>query len=265
MAPEERIEYWKEGIESLYEHDISYHYTEEEEPILRLLSYIMRNHNPLSREYFDRIILEREADVGRKQFQDMQTLVNHADMSCGSLMHLVLEGAGILKHDDTIPDEKERCLIRETARDIGITHGLTNALRLSVPTLSNTGLVVIPQDLCEKYGVKSPRYLLSALGMGDEECKQHLQDAIRDIVFLARCHLESARHKRDEILDTTPDVDVATKVFSAFLPVVSSEVFLNRLEKHQYDLTDRNLRNVGFGEHLNCIVTTLDHWRNKKY
>ena len=52
---------------------------------------------------------------------------------------------------------------------IGICHGLSNQLRHSIPVLSTTGKLIIPADLTRKYGVRSPRYSLSALSLGDNE------------------------------------------------------------------------------------------------
>ena len=45
---------------------------------------------------------------------------------------------------------------------------------------------------------------------------------------------------------------------STFLPALASETFLNRLEKHQYDLTNRQLRNVGIREHISCSQKILE-------
>lgn len=212
----------------------------EESATLRLLHHVIQKH-ALSRQYFDRILAGRELDINRKQYPTVSSLTDHANLSCGSLFHLILECSNISQSD-------EDDVIYKTAQDLGIAHGLANALRTSVPVASATGKIIIPQDLCDKYDVKSPRYLLSALGMGDEECRKHLQSAVKDIVFIARDHLEKARLRRDSIL-SHPDGDTA---LSVFLPGLVSETFLNRLEVHQYDLTDRNLREVGFVEHMMC-------------
>ena len=185
----------------------------------------------------------------------MSSLEDHVDMSCGSLLQLVLECGGIR---DNCPENE---VIFEAAREVGIAHGLTNALRTSVPTASATGKVIIPQELCEKHGIKSPRYLLSALGMGDEECRRHLQSAVQDIVEIARGHLQSAREKREDI-SNHPFGDMA---LSAFLPALASETFLDRLESHQFDLTDRSLRKVGRIEHIQCAQRLMLASWNKSF
>ena len=208
----------------------------------------MQEHT-LSKKHFDRIILGREEEVNKKHYATVENLKDHVEMSCGSLLFLILECANIYQYENNnLVTNNE--IIYEAAKHIGVTHGLSNALRLSVPKASSTGKVIIPQDLCDKYGINSPRYLLSALGMGDEECKSHLRSAVSDIVDIARNHLNEARLLRHEIT-SHPRGDTA---LSTFLPSLASETFLNRLEQHTFDLTDRQLRNVGMKEHISCAT-----------
>ena len=238
ITDEERLKKWNEGIQSLFDENSI---TWQNDPTLRLLHYVMQHHT-LSKEHFDRILLGREIDVNTQQYDTVKNLKDHVEMSCGSLLYLILECANIERNNE------ENKVIYEAARHIGITHGLSNSLRLSVPKASSTGKVIVPQELCNKYGIKSPRYLLSALGMGDDECKRHLQSAIKHIVEIGRFHLNEARKLRNEIkLNGNGE-----SAISAFLPALASETFLNRLEQHSFDLTDRQLRNVAMWEHINC-------------
>jgi phytoene/squalene synthetase len=234
----ERIQTWKDYTNALYDEESAVSW--EKNATLRLLRHVVEKHS-LSRKHFDQIILGREKDVDMKQYPTVKSLEDHGEMSCGSLFKLVLECGGIHQSDSN-------SIIFDAAREVGITHGLANALRTSVPTASATGKVIVPLELCEKYGVRSPRYLLNALGMGDEECKRHLQSAVEDIVTVARHHLVKAREKKDE-LASHPMGAIAASVF---LPALASETFLNRLEKHGFDLQDRTLRSVGKIEHMQC-------------
>ena len=250
-----RLQKWKEGIESLFNE----HTTDtvwQKDGTLRLLHHIMQHHT-LSKEHFDRILLGREIDVNTKHYATVQSLKEHVEMSCGSLLYLVLECANIYQNISDNDNE----VIYKAAKHIGITHGLSNALRLSVPKASSTGKVIVPQELCDKFDIKSPRYLLSALGMGDEECRRHLQSAVKDIVDVTRDELTKARMLRDDVYTNKQGKDA----LSAFLPALASETFLDRLEKHHYDLTDRQLRNVGFREHLSCSKKILEGSFKKKF
>jgi len=254
IPDEERVQFWKNGVEAIFNEEGSDDVFIQKKSTLRLLSELLKKHS-LSRHHFDMIIEGREMDVDMKQYPTLSSLEKHVDMSCGSLLRLVLECGGI--HENCTENE----IIFEAAREVGIAHGLTNALRTSVPTASATGKVIIPEELCTKHDIKSPRYLLSALGMGDEECKRHMQDAVQDIVQVARQHLEQARKKNKEI-SKHPLGNIAR---SAFLPALASETFLDRLENHHFDLTNRSLRNVGKIEHMQCAQRLLLASWNKTF
>jgi Phytoene/squalene synthetase len=260
----ERIGYWKNAIDGLYSNnsndsssgscrDVQGQHANSASSTLRLLDYIIQRHH-LSKCYFDRIMLGRERDVDMKQYSTIQSLEDHVDMFCVSLLNLVLECGGVYHKENNDDDNTAEIntIIYNTARHVGLTHGLTNALRLSVPTASATGKVIVPQDLCTKYNIQSPRYLLSALGMGDQECKQSLQRAVQDIVMVAREHLAMAREVREDIAKHSSSSPMGDMALAAFLPALASETFLNRLEHHGYDLTDRTLRSVGMLEHVQC-------------
>lgn len=240
IPDDERIQFWRDGIDDIVQESTN---SMQQNSTLRLLQHVVQKHG-LSPDYLYGIIEGREIDVNTKNYASLSSLENHVELSCVNLLNLVLEAGGIRSHDS---DENK--IIFLASKHVGIAHGLTNALRLSVPTASSTGKVIIPQDLCEKHEIKSPRYLLSALGMGDEECKLHLQNAVSDIVDVARQHLIEARKMRNDIVNC----DKGSYAVRAFLPAITSETFLDRLEEHKFDLTDRSLRNVGSLEHMKCI------------
>ena len=184
----------------------------------------------------------------------MADLIQHAEQSCGSLSQLVLESGNFLE-DGANP------MAHRAAKLAGICHGLTNQLRHSVPVLSTTGKLVIPAELTTKYGVKSPRYLLSALSMGDDVCVRAMRDCVRDICDTALAHLQQARELREAVLHE-PGGEVAV---ACLLPVLASEAFLRRLAQHRYELTDRNLRHTGLLEHAVCATRVVSAYYQSKY
>jgi phytoene/squalene synthetase len=246
---DERLEMWRKGLDAVYNGDNE---VLNSNPTLRLLHHVVNKHE-LSQKHFDKILLGREIDVDMKQYPTLESLKEHSVMFCGSLLHLVLECIGVKQEDQ---------VIMEAAEHAAICHGLTNSLRLSIPTVSSTGKVIIPRDLCEKHGIKSPRYLLSALGMGDEECKQNMQRAVEEISLVARNHLALARNLRDDIISTS---SLGNDAVSAFLPLLPSEVFLDRLAAHHHDLTNRSLRSVSLVEHARCSVRLMTASVQKQY
>lgn len=176
---------------------------------------------------------------------------NLHDSHSYSLSQMVLESGGVMRPSAA----------HEAARLVGIGHGLTNALRTSIPVMSHTGRLIVPAELTQKYGVRSPRYLLSALGLGDEACLQALQNAVRDIATTAQEHLEQARELRETIL-SEPN---GTKALPVLLPGLASEAFLRRLERSNHRLTDQNLRSVGAIEHSVCAARMILAYYQQKY
>ena len=250
-TPQERMQWWKDRISSLYFDD---HQEEVKHPTLRLLQYFMKQQdNKLSKSLFDDILSSREHDFTVKQYPFVQSLIQHSQQSCGSLLQLGLECVHV--SSDANPKSYE------AAKLIGVCHGLSNALRTSIPIASQTGKIIIPEELCVKYGVRSPRFLLSALCQGDEKCKLALAHSVQDITLAAREHLSKARDMRQEILKS----DGGDRAMAVFLPGLGSETFLNRLERKKFDLTDPELRSVSLLEHGACASRMIMAWFNTTY
>ena len=241
-TPSEHLEWWQEGIDRIYddnnENDNGNALPQEfNHPTLRLLQTLVPKHN-LSKSNFDHVLWSRHKDLETVQYETLDELVQYAENSCASLLALVLE-SGDLRFDN---DDKNDGTTGEITRLVGVCHGLTNALRLSIPVVSTTGRLILPKDLCDRHGVTTPRYLLSALGQGDQEGKTALRAAVRDIVQHARDCVAQARRLHTD--STTEITDTTKKVAAAMLPGIASERFLDRLEQQEFDLTNRNLRNV---------------------
>ncbi len=162
-----------------------------EHPTLRLLQYYnSHQEKALSLSLLTNILDSRDIDFNVKQYSTVQDLIQHSQQSCGSLLKLVMESADVYQNPPAT----------EAADLMGVCHGITNALRSSIPIASQTGKIIIPADLCIKYGVRSPRFLLSALGQGDEKCKEALDYAVRDLSTVAREHLTRARCLREDLI-----------------------------------------------------------------
>jgi phytoene/squalene synthetase len=244
-TPSQHVEWWQSAIHHmLYSSAVEHNYATdlsmeaetirsfENHPLLQLLQLLKEKYSiRWTQEYFDHVLNGRFKDLDVRQYESMQDLIHHADQSCGSLTKLVLQSSNI---DETTHPNAYRA-----ATLVGISHGLCNALRQSVAVLSTAGKLIIPADLTTKYHVKSPRYLLSALGMGDEQCEQALQFCVQDIVQSAQDHLDEARTLREAILKES---NGTITIQCLLLSTVSTELFLQRLQLYKYKLTDRNLR-----------------------
>lgn len=242
-TPAEHLEWWKEGIGRVFANTLEDAF--QRHPTLNLLHTLKMEHNmPWSKDHFDNVIQGRLNDLDVSQYETMDDLIAQAGLSCGSLTRLVLESHGFPADHPS----------HEAAKLVGVCHGLTQQLRNSIPVLSVTGRLIVPSELTQKFGIKSPRYLLSALAMGDDTCQRALQSAIKEIHDVALVHLERARA-------------MGCKEASGILlsATIASETWLERLARHEYQLTSRRLRQVGLGERALCAWRVVSAYAQSKY
>ena len=259
VAPaEQHLNWWQDGIDTIYAANQE---TTNEESInhstLRLIDYLVNVENlPLSKVHFDTIIQARKLDLDTKQYSTVDDLIHHVGtMSCGSLFSLMLEAAESGLQVDTSSDK--------IVYNFGVGHGITNSLRLSIPIISSTGKLIIPEDLCLKHDIKSPRYLLSALGQGDLQCKLNLQNAVEELTKTARTHIQQGKESLEACYEDSNDEKLLTEK-QIFLPILASETFLDRLQSVDYDLTNRSLRNVSWMEHAQCAWKMISNSMSSK-
>jgi hypothetical protein len=230
------------------------HGSYEDHPVLQLLQLLQERYGiQWTKQHYDEVLIGRMKDLDVKQYSTMYDLIHYAQQSCGSLNKLLLQSTNI--------KEESNPMAYKAAELVGIGHGLSNALRQSVAVLSTAGKLIIPQELTTKYNVKSPRYLLSALSTGDEQCEYALQQCVQDIVACARKHIQEARILRNDIL-REPNGNIAIKCLLSSIP---SEIFLNRLQHYNYKLTDRNLRYTNLIDHAICTTHIISAYYQSKY
>lgn len=252
-SPRDHLQWWQAGVDAVFDETATGLPADWDHPTLRLLRLIVQEGTPWQKDHFDNILAGRMKDLDVKQYETLQDLVRHAEQSCANLSQLVLISGNVLAQENPVS--------HEAARLVGVCHGLTNALRTSIPVVSTTGKLIIPVELTTKYGVRSPRYLLSALGQGDAECVAALQNAVKDIATRARESLQEARDLRGQLLIEAG----GDKAVAVLLPGLASEGFLDRLQAKEFLLTDRNLRNVGAMEHFSCASRMILSYLRKMY
>jgi phytoene/squalene synthetase len=262
-TPADHLTWWQDGIDRVVFADATSTSdttlgesatttAHEYHPVLQLLQSLKIDQGmPWSKQHFDNVLQGRHRDLDVKQYDTLADLTLHAELSCGNLTQLVLQSAHLLSDDHPAA--------HAAARHMGMAHGLVNALRFSIPLLSTTGKLVIPADLTVRHGVRSPRYLLSALSMGDAQCERALQACVSDMAAAAREHLVHARAER---VQEEPRGRVAA---ACLLPILASERFLERLHRYDYQLTNRNLRNSGLFDPAFGAAQTLTAFVQGRY
>ena len=252
ITAEEHLEWWRTGIHGVVYDDSTRASAVDEqhtnEPTLRLLAILAAEHH-WDPQLFDNVIDARLRDLSVAQYETIGELQQQAELSCGSLLRLMLSTGS------TAPQQSPSN--EDVIRHVGIGHGLAQQLRYSIPLLSTARRLVIPAELTTRYNVRSPRFLLSALAQGgDAQCQQAMQNAVRDISNLALEAFDQARSS--PAASSVPVAEVAALT-------VPSEVWLERLADHEYQLTHPDLRTVGLLERGKCAARSVAAYVKKEF
>ncbi|KAL7463295.1 hypothetical protein ACHAXS_003668 [Conticribra weissflogii] len=293
LTAEGRLKFWRDGMESVFQmaddsdgRDTDGLWTSH--PTLRLLKILYctpsslgeKNilHTQKSRDTLQSLLSARIQDLELRQYPTMQSLIDRCHDSCSGLSSLVLECTGLPINTTNYAHQPAY----RAALHFGVTHGIANALRMAIVTAStivtsnasitsaagsyntvntkSAGRIVLPQDLCDKYSLSRPRYVLSALAIGDEDCKRKLKLVVKDMVGIARKEMALGKQQMDVMGKLSANDDKKRLAKEVFLPVIASTTFLDRLEQSDYDLTDRGLRNASPVERLVCSLTMMRAW-----
>lgn len=260
-TPCAHLGFWQQGIDAVFreESDEESNLSSSSDmthPTLLLLRHLKQEqHLPWTKCHFDDLIEGRRNDLHTTQYQSLEQLIKHAEKTCGSVAQLVLEGGNSTTENAPAA--------HQAAKRAGIAHGLAMQLRQSIPILSTQGRLVIPAELTSRHGVRSPRYLLSALGLGDETCRRALEGAVKDVAEAAYQHLHEARALRPDILAESPRGSQAVPVLLTH--TMATQAFLDRLRDHHYQLTDRNLRSIGLLEQAALAARVAAAYYQNRY
>lgn len=234
-----RMQWWRERIYNLYEVSSSAgaERPEQSTSLLRGLDKAIQEHD-LTRRWFERLLDARDQDLDREDVQSLHELEMYAEQTASSLLYLTLESLGV--RDDTAD---------RAAGHAGVAIGLATLLR-GTPYHCSRQQSYLPEDLMNKHGI-TVEDLLAAV----EDSK--LGDKVAPVVFDVACrameHLHQARSLRKEL---------PSESRSAFLPLVSSSLYLKDLEAVNFnafapELQQRNM----FQLHLQV----LKHYFLRKY
>ena len=201
-----RLQWWRETLEEIFAGN------RREHPVVGALADSIETHQ-LDRTLLDRLIDARTADLTDDPPADMTALEDYARGTSSGLMQLALQVLGVRTGDaDT------------AAEHAGIGWALTGLIR-AVPFHGAQGRVYLPQDLLE---AESLNIHATAHDRNPEKIRRiagHLAEA-------AANHLRQARAIRSRI---------PKKALPALLPASLADVYLARLRKARYDLSDRRL------------------------
>ncbi|KAF1966698.1 hypothetical protein BU23DRAFT_543946 [Bimuria novae-zelandiae CBS 107.79] len=258
-----RMQFWRDTVTK------SLAGTPPKEPVAILLAHAAENlHNRssgkarLSKNWFHRIINTREQYLGNPPYPTLASLESYAENTYSTLLYLNLSA---LPQASITTDH--------VASHIGKAMGITAVLR-GIPFIafppqqslggSTQGAVLLPLDVMAEAGVKEEEVFR-------EGAAAHgLRDAVFTVATRANDHLITARemliklrsegsvghdfeHQDDAERQYAPQ-DQSTgqerqlaeveQAFGVFMPTISTQSWLDRLQKADFDLFDPELRKV---------------------
>jgi NADH dehydrogenase [ubiquinone] 1 alpha subcomplex assembly factor 6 len=258
-----RMQFWRQTIDATFEQ------RPPEEPVAVLLaSYLAQGHR-LSKLWFHRIINTRDGKLSHPGFIDLGELESYAENTYSTLLYLTLSALPM-----------QSVTMDHLASHIGKATGIAAVLRgvplLAFPPPPNThsanppGLGLSPNR--ERQGVIAlPLDVMSQCGVREEDIFRQggqangIRDAVFDIATRASDHLITARtmaksarndsypdHEFEHIKDEThvyeqPSTDTPAVEFRDSYgvlmgPALSTQLWLNRLEKVDFDIFHSSLR-----------------------
>lgn len=208
-----RFQWWRDAINALYKRDKP----PPQQPTIMALAHVLQTHN-ITRYRLQKILSTREEDILRKQPPASVTALEHSAEGIHSqLLYLQLEAAGI---QDASADH--------AASHIGKGVGLAGLLRGTAQWAQHRR-TYLPEDVCSEHGIRP-----DALLQGDPT--QGVRDVVFKIASTAKAHLDVGREA----------ATVPTAARPLFLPALAAGMYLDALEKVDFNVFDTNLIQGGF-------------------
>jgi NADH dehydrogenase [ubiquinone] 1 alpha subcomplex assembly factor 6 len=191
-----------------------------ENPVVQALATVQSKYPLLTRQFLDRIIDAREADLEVRQYQTVAALSHYADSTVCSLLYLTLD---LCLADGTDQNNMDMAAADEMAYHAGLGIGLTTALRGTPYRLSssNNPEMPIPVELLgEQFRITEN---------DDIETNEPFRAACRELAMMATDHFVQARSLQGQLLPHQRPV---------FLTMVPSIHYLSRLATADYNVFD---------------------------
>lgn len=247
-----KVNWWRTAIADLYngEKDIlnpaALHH-----PVVRSLGEANKKYG-FTKRYLEKMIDARETEMQIDQFDSLQDLIHYGEDTSACLNSLILEC-----YTSTSKDEDWLDTADDAAYHIGIAQTIVTSLK-STPYLAMKRSLSIPSDLMKKYSIPStvlltPDKYVEQTESGSERYTEEfqnvylpaLQNAVREMAFVAKSHFDVARDLQGKIKDSRARVNAIA------YPAVGVDLYLNKLDQvANYNILDSSLylQTGGFGK-----------------
>lgn len=205
-----RLKFWSDAIEKCYLDDFK---SIPKHPVAIELFKATSNAN-LSKRYLKNLVSARQNYLNVHGFKTLEEMEKYVEQTVSNTYYLILEGCGVKSIDAD-----------HAASHLGKAQGIVQHLR-SVPQSRRINFLPIPQDILIKNKVSQEEVL-----RGSES--KRLTDCVYEIASRAHQHLTKSRSLADK---------VAAEGRPALLPAIPVSIYLDRLQKADYNILDPNLQ-----------------------
>ncbi len=218
---EMKLQFWKDQINKIFskvkEQDKNNN-VKLFEPISNELAACVRKHN-LSKVWFNRMIEGRSQFLNMQQFNTYDELEKCADSSMSSLYYIILNSLNTKNVD-----------CDHAASHLGKSQMLCGIVR-NLLKRSSQSVYYVPTDLLVKHKI-AQQDLINLNEKILRSKQQQLKDLTFDMCTRAKHHLNSVYNLKSKI---------PKEVQLVFAPAIVMNVFLDKMQMHDFDLMNKNL------------------------
>jgi NADH dehydrogenase [ubiquinone] 1 alpha subcomplex assembly factor 6 len=214
-----RYKFWKDRLDTMYKQQQQSEFNLAGEPITNELMIAIKQ-NKLSKIWLSRLIESREFQMLNKTtYQTVKDVENFGEYTVSPIYYLLLECMNIKNVNcDHVSSHLSKSQI------------LANLVR-SIPAQSRANLSLIPIELLVKHKI-SQNEIIKLTYQQKIEKNENFKDLIYNLCNLSNQHLMKARKLNNEI---------PSNVNILFLNSINIESFLKKIEKYNFDITNKNL------------------------
>ncbi|KAL9974858.1 hypothetical protein ACROYT_G011954 [Oculina patagonica] len=202
-----RLQFWRDSLENTFQGN------PPQQPVALELAEAITKHK-LNKGWFTRLIDARERSLDNRPHETTNALEEHGENTVSSVFYLILECLGV---KDVQADH--------AASHLGKAIGVVTLLR-STPFHGSKGKVYIPNNVMIKHGVSHEDIIRG-------RTTQPVKDVTYDLASLAHSHLSMAQ----SLMSKAPKA-----ASRAFLPMVSCEAYLTKIQRADFNIFDPTLR-----------------------
>ncbi|KAG5889008.1 hypothetical protein JTB14_033938 [Gonioctena quinquepunctata] len=205
-----KLKFWEETIEKCF---LKEYKIVPKHPVAQELFRANISHK-LSKRYFSNLISCRKSSLELSSFKNLEELEKYAEQSVSNVLYLILEGCGVRNVNAD-----------HAASHLGKAQGIIQQIR-SIPHAKRINFIPVPQDMLIKHNV-SQEEVIRAKG------SERLSECTFEIASRAYQHLVKSRN----LLEKVPK-----EAKTALLPAVPVSIYLDRLQKVNYDVFHSSLQ-----------------------